>query len=162
MLNFFAHRFHLWLQWQSVEYYRRRMHLGTDVVLRPGLSVYKPRNIHIGNSVSIAVNCVLQAHGPISIDDFTLIGPDCVIVTASHDIHERGDKAFYGIQKKAVRIGRECWLGSGVIVLPGVTIGDYTVVAAGSVVSRDLPPGKICMGIPARPVKDRPAGPPEL
>ncbi|MCP3908832.1 MAG: sugar O-acetyltransferase, partial [Oceanicoccus sp.] len=121
-----------------------------------GLVVYKPRNVTIGNNVSININCTLQAHAPITIGDFTLIAANCLVITANHDLEKRGLDAFYTLEKRAVAIGSECWLGTGVIVLPGVTIGDATVVGAGSVVTHDLPSDKICVGVPARPVRNRP------
>lgn len=155
MIATLAHRLLGWLQRQSVRYLVRRMAVGDRVKIRSGLHVTKPENITIGNDVSIHVNCVLQAHAPIEIGDMTLVAANCTIVTANHDVSKTGLDAFYTLIKAPVKIGRECWLGAGVLVLPGVTIGDGCVVGGGSVVTHDLPPRTICVGVPARPIRDR-------
>jgi len=147
------------LQRQQVQFHMSRMHVGKRVRIKPGLVVAYPANIVIEDGVTINVNCVLQAHAPIRIGCHTLIAPNCTIVTARHDMSQRGDDTRLALIAEPVTIGSDCWLGAGVIVLPGVTIGDGVVVGAGSVVTRDLPPGMVCLGTPARPVKVRPLSP---
>ncbi|WP_246287277.1 sugar O-acetyltransferase [Lacticaseibacillus absianus] len=87
--------------------------------------------------------------GPIYVGDYTMIGPNVVLATAGHPVdpslRERGYQ-----YNMPVRIGRNCWLGAGVIVLPGVTIGDNVVVGAGSVVTRDLPDNVVAVGDPCK------------
>ena len=156
MLNLAAHRFLRWLERRRVRYYLARMTVGERVRIKEGLRVEKPRQVKIGSDVRINTDCILQAHGGIEIGDFTMLAARVTIVTANHDLSRRGVEAFDTLLEAPVRIGRHCWLGTGVIVLPGVTIGDGTVVGAGSVVTRDLPPGTICMGTPAWPVRERP------
>ena len=77
----------------------------------------------------------------------TMIGPNCVFATANHPIlPELREKAYqYNLP---IRIGRNCWLGAGVIVVPGVTIGDNTVIGAGSVVTKDIPANVVAVGNP--------------
>ena len=105
--------------------------------------------ITIGEGVFINYNCTFLDGGQITIGDHTLIGPNCQLYTPQHPMdylpRRRGDEIEHPIT-----IGRDCWLGGGVIVCPGVRIGDRTVVAAGSVVTRDLPPDVLAAGNPAR------------
>jgi len=156
VLNGLAHRVLRWLERRRVRYWLARMTVGERVRIKEGLRVEKPHKVTIGNDVRINTDCILQAHGGIEIGDFTMVAARVTIVTANHDLACRGVEAFDTLVEAPVRIGRHCWLGTGVIVLPGVTIGDGTVVGAGSVVTRDLPPGMICVGTPARPVRKRP------
>lgn len=154
MFKTFVHRLFLWMELQNVHYYRAKMHIGERVRIKRGLRARKPVNITIGNDVSIGCNVILQAHAPIYIGDFTKIAPGVIIVTASHDTSKRDYERTR--TTSPVKIGSNCWLGTGAIVLPGVTIGDGTIVGAGSVVVKDLPPEMICVGVPARPLKPRP------
>ncbi len=155
MLNSFIYRMRSWLDKRELAYWRSRMQVGRDVELKRGLCVSKPENITLGDHVSIGPNVTLQAHAPITVGTYTLIGAGTIIVTANHDLDERGLR-MRRIIEGPVRIGSSCWLGAGVIVLPGVTIGDGTMVGAGSVVTRDLAPDMICVGAPAKPVRARP------
>jgi len=159
MLALLAHRTLRWLERQRVRYYLARMNVGERVSIKEGLRVARPENVTIGSDVRINSDVLLQAHGPIDIGDFTMLASRCAIVTATHDMAKRGIEAFDTLTKAPVRIGRHCWLGVGVTVLPGVTIGDGTVVGAGSVVTHDLPPGMICAGVPAKPMRQRPSQP---
>ena len=152
-----AHSLLNWLERQRVRYYRKQMKsVGQGVVIQPGLRLSRPANISIGDNVNIHVNCVMQAQAPIEIGSHTLIAANCTIVTANHALDKRGTAALHTIERKAVKIGSDCWLGANVTVLPGVTIGDGVVIGAGSVVTRDMPENMICLGSPARPVKERP------
>jgi maltose O-acetyltransferase len=152
MFKLLAHRLLLWLENQDVRYYMAKMRVGNRVSIRKGLRVKNPANITIGDDVSINSNVILQAQAPIFIGDLTLIAAGVIIVTTNHDMSNRTAVT------SPVRIGRNCWLGVGCIVLPGVTIGDGTVVGAGSIVTKDLPPEMICVGVPAKPLKPRPKG----
>lgn len=146
-----------WLERGRTRHFQARLgQLGTDVRIFPGLFVERPENVIIGDHVRINVNCMLQAHARIEIGAFTMIGANCLIVTANHDVAKRGFAAFDTQLHRPVTIGRHCWLGAGVTVLPGVTIGDAVVVGAGSTVTKDLPPGGIYAGSPARFIKPRP------
>ncbi|HSW00630.1 MAG TPA: DapH/DapD/GlmU-related protein [Sedimentisphaerales bacterium] len=120
----------MFLQRQQVRYYMRRMHVGKRVRIRSGLLVFRPSNVTIEDGVTINVNCVLQAHAPIRIGRHTLIAANCTIVTATHDMSKRGDETRLALSAAPVTIGHDCWLGEGVTVLPGVTIGDGAVVGA--------------------------------
>lgn len=146
-----------WLErWRTRYALSRIQQVGEDVQIFEGLSVVRPENVILGNHVRINVNCLLQAHARIEIGDFTMIGASCIIVTANHNTSKRGMEAFDTQEHLPVKIGRHCWLGAGVTIVPGVTIGDEVVVGAGSTVTCNLPSGGIYAGSPARFIKTRP------
>ena len=110
-------------------------------------------HVHLGRNVytNYGVTFVDDTH--IYIGDFTMIGPNTVLATAAHpaDPELRRKGLQYNLP---VRIGRNCWLGAGVIVVPGVTIGDNSVIGAGSVVTRDVPPNVVAAGNPCRVLRE--------
>ena len=82
-----------------------------------------------------------------------MIGPNVTITAASHPI-DPALRSGSGLQyNHPVRIGRNCWIAAGVTILPGVTIGDNSVIGAGSVVTRDIPPDVLAFGVPCRVVR---------
>ncbi len=106
-------------------------------------------HVHLGNNVYTNFNLTLVDDTHIYIGDCTMIGPNVTIATAGHPI-EPGLRSR-GLQyNMPVRIGKNCWLGAGVIVMPGVTIGDNTVIGAGSIVTRDIPSNVVAVGNPCR------------
>ena len=108
------------------------------------------KNIHLGKGVFINSGCKFQDQGGIYIGDGSLIGHNTVIATLNHNIdpNNRGD-----IIPKPVKLGKKVWIGAGVIILPGVTIGDNSIIGAGSVVTKDIPSDMIAVGNPAKVVK---------
>lgn len=110
------------------------------------------KNCHFGKLVYANFNltCVDDTH--IYVGDYTMLGPNVVLASAGHPIQpELREQAYqYNLP---VRIGRNCWLGAGVIVLPGVTIGDNTVIGAGSVVTKDIPANVVAVGNPCRALR---------
>ncbi|MCI8553555.1 MAG: sugar O-acetyltransferase [Clostridiales bacterium] len=110
-------------------------------------------HVHFGKNVYANFNltCVDDTH--IYVGDATMIGPNVTIATAGHPIlPELREKAYQ--YNAPVHIGRNCWLGAGAIILPGVTVGDHTVVGAGSVVTKDLPAGVVAVGNPCRILRE--------
>ena len=105
------------------------------------------KNIRIGRNVFINACCCFQDQGGISIGNGTLIGHRVDIATINHGLRpeERMDHHI-----APVRVGRNVWIGSGSILLPGVTIGDGATVAAGAVVTKDVPEGAVVGGVPAK------------
>ena len=108
------------------------------------------KNIVLGKRVFINSGCVFQDQGGVSIGDDSLIGHNTVLATLNHDLRpeRRAD-----MHPAPIVIGRQVWVGSNVTVLPGVTIGDGAVVAAASVVTRDVPPRTVVLGSPAHAVR---------
>lgn len=106
-------------------------------------------HVHLGNYVYVNFNLTLVDDTHIYIGDYRMIGPNVTIATAGHPILPELREKTYQFNAP-VHIGRNCWLGAGVIVLPGVTIGDNTVIGAGSVVTRDIPSDVVAVGSPCR------------
>lgn len=126
--------------------------LGEDVTLRSPLFVDYGTNLHLGDRVFANFGLVALDVVAITIGADTQIGPNVQLLTATHPIEPgpRRDKWEAG---KPITIGANVWLGGGVIVCPGVSIGDDTIVGAGAVVTRDLPEGVVAVGNPARVVR---------
>lgn len=110
-------------------------------------------HLHLGNGIYInyGLTCVDDTH--IYIGDRTLMGPNCTLAAAGHPIDPELRRIGYQYNAP-VRIGQNCWLGAGVIVLPGVTVGDNAVIGAGSVVTRDLPSNVVAVGNPCRVLRE--------
>lgn len=112
-------------------------------------------HVHFGKNVYANFNLTLVDDTHIYVGDYTMLGPNVTLATAGHPIDPELRRE--GLQyNMSVRIGRNCWLGAGVIVLPGVTIGDNVVIGAGSVVTKDIPSNVVAVGNPCRVL--RPVG----
>lgn len=121
-----------------------------SVTLFPPLHSDFGKNLRIGKNVFINSGCRFQDQGGVSIGDDSLIGHNVVFATLNHplDPARRADVTPFPIT-----LGRNVWIGANVTILPGVSIGDDAVVAAASVVTRDVPAGALVMGSPARVVR---------
>lgn len=110
-------------------------------------------HVHFGKCVYANFNltCVDDTH--IYVGDYTMIGPNVIIATAGHPILPELREKTYQFNMP-VRIGRNCWIGAGAILLPGVTVGDNSVVGAGSVVTKDLPADVVAVGNPCRVLRE--------
>lgn len=108
------------------------------------------KNIKIGKHVFINSGCKFQDQGGITIDDGALIGHNAVLATLNHnpDPEKRSN-----LLPAPIHIGKRVWLGANVTVLPGVTIGDNAIVAAGAVVTRDVEKNTVVGGVPAKLLK---------
>lgn len=104
---------------------------------------------HFGKNIyaNYHLTCVDDSH--IYIGDYTMIGPNVTIVTATHPVLPELRELVYQYNLP-VHIGRNCWLGASVTILPGVTIGDNTVIGAGSVVTHDIPANVVAFGNPCK------------
>lgn len=110
-------------------------------------------HVHLGRNIYINYGARFVDDTHIYIGDYTMLGPNVVIATAGHPIDPELRKM--GLQyNMPVRIGCNCWLGAGVIVMPGVTIGDNTVIGAGSVVTKDIPSGVVAVGNPCKVMRE--------
>lgn len=128
------------------------LYCGKDVILKQEVMIIYPQNISIGDRSVIGERCYLRGPGKINIGMDCQIANNTIIVTSNHVI---GNKLYSDeVINKDVIIGNNVWMGSGVIILPGVTIGDNSVIAAGAVVSKDVPKDVIVGGVPAKILKN--------
>ncbi|MCL4164522.1 UNVERIFIED_CONTAM: hypothetical protein GTU68_021911 [Idotea baltica] len=113
-------------------------------------------NISIGSYSRVGDNCHLDGEGAVQIGEGSILAPSVVVLSSSH-IYDQDMCLPYsqGDKKAPVVIGRGVWVGWGAIILPGVTVGDAAVVAAGSVVAKDVRSGEVVAGNPARPIAER-------
>lgn len=106
----------------------------------------------MGNDVVLNEGVYINTRDTVTIGDGTHVSAFAIIHAGSLDVQDVRRPHF----KAPVVIGKNVWLATGVMVNPGVTIGDGCVVGAGAVVTRDLPPYTLCVGVPAKPIKDLP------
>jgi galactoside O-acetyltransferase len=128
--------------------------LGEGCYIEPPLHAnWGGHHVHLGAHVYANFNLTLVDDSHIYIGEYTMIGPNVTIATAGHPIApEYREKVFqFNIP---VHIGRNCWIGSGVVILPGVTIGDNTVIGAGSIVTKDIPANVVAVGNPCHVLRE--------
>ncbi len=124
--------------------------IGEDCWIEPPLHAnWAGRFVRFGNHVYANFGLTLVDDTEITVGDHTMFGPNVVVATAGHPILP--ELRRQGLQYNApVHIGRCCWIGAGALIMPGVSIGDNTVVGAGSVVTKDLPANVVAAGNPCR------------
>lgn len=127
------------------------MEIDESSAILPPFYVDFGRNIKIGKNVWIQQGCTFFDRGGIEIGDDTFIAPKVNLVTLNHVInpYERSTTVA-----KPIKIGKRVWIGIAATVLQGVTIGDNSIVAAGAVVTKDVPPNTIVGGNPAKVIKE--------
>lgn len=124
--------------------------------LDDGFALFPPfytdcgKNIHIGKNVFINSGCHFQDQGGITLGDGALIGHGVVLATINHHPHpaKRGNEYL-----KPIVIGKNVWIGSRAVITQGVTVGDGAIIAAGAVVTKDVPSNVVVGGIPAKIIK---------
>ena len=127
---------------------------GEDCYIEPPLhSNWGGKHVHFGKGVYANFNLTLVDDTHIYVGDYTMLGPNVVLATAGHPILPELRPLAYQYNMP-VHIGKNCWLGAGVIVLPGVTIGDNTVIGAGSVVTKDIPANVVAVGNPCKVLRE--------
>lgn len=124
---------------------------GDSVWMQPPFYCDYGSNIQLGARVFFNFNCVVLDVCEVRIGDYTLFGPAVQLYTAMHpmDAQLRRTQEF----ARPVDIGSDVWVGGGAIILPGVRIGSQAVIGAGSVVTRDVPPGVFAAGNPCRVIR---------
>lgn len=111
------------------------------------------KHVHFGKNVYANFNLTLVDDGHIYVGDYTMFAPGVIVATAGHPIlPELREKVYQ--YNMPVHIGRNCWIGAGAIILPGITIGDNVVVGAGSVVTKDLPSNVVAVGNPCHVIRE--------
>ncbi len=126
--------------------------VGKNPVVLPGFRCDNGRNIHAGDDFFANYNVTILDIAPVEIGNHVLIGPNTLISTVNHPMTPAGRRKHLGIAKP-VRIGDDVWLAGNVTIVPGVTIGNNVVVAAGAVVTKDVPDNVLVGGVPARILK---------
>jgi len=125
--------------------------IGKDVKIRPSAKVTYPWLLSIGDYSWIGDECTLYNLDKITIGKNVVISHKSYINTGGHDYQ----KVSFDIFSKPVILEDECWITSDVYVAPGVTVGKGSIISARSSVLKNIPSGKICIGTPAKPIKDR-------
>ena len=116
----------------------------------PPISGCFPRSTQIGRDVFINSGCHFQDQGGIEIGDGALIGHNVVLATIDHDLDPAMNRKNH---YAPIKIGAHVWIGSNATILSGVSIGEWSVVAAGAVVTKDVPPMTVVGGVPAKVIK---------
>lgn len=127
--------------------------VGADPAVLPGFNCDCGINISVGNAFLANYNVTILDRGPVTIGDNVMIGPGVVITAVGHPLSAEGRRQHLAYMKP-VKIGSDVWIGANASIMPGVTIGNNVVVAAGAVVNRDVPDNCMVGGVPARKLKD--------
>ncbi|MFH2085496.1 MAG: acyltransferase, partial [bacterium] len=125
--------------------------LGAGSTLHTGVRVFDPRNIRVGEGTIIGFSCFLDGRDQVTIGNHTDIASEVMIYSSEHDL----SSPEFSAVSSPVRIGSYVFIGPRAIILPGVTIGDRAVVGAGAVVTKDVGPGTIVGGVPAKLIGER-------
>lgn len=128
--------------------------IGEDCYIEPPLHAnWGGKHVHFGKAVYANFGLTLVDDTHIYVGDYTLFGPNVVVATAGHPIEpELRAKAYQ--YNMAVHIGKNCWIGAGAVIVPGITIGDNVVIGAGSVVTKDIPSNVVAVGNPCRVLRE--------
>ena len=132
--------------------------LGTwseNVAIMPHVHFDYGINTHFagGHFTFVNFDCVFLDTSPIYIGEDVFIGPKCVLACAGHPINSEQRRTEPLTQSKPIHIGNNVWLGASVTVIGGVTIGDGSVIAAGAVVTKDIPAGVVAGGVPCKVIR---------
>ncbi len=128
--------------------------LGEGCFIEPPLHAnWGGHHVHFGKNVYANFNLTLVDDTHIYIGDHTMIGPNVVIATGGHPLlPELRQKGYQ--YNAPVHIGKNCWIGAGAIIVPGITIGDHSVIGAGSVVTKDIPSNVLAVGNPCKVLRE--------
>lgn len=122
--------------------------IGEGSVVIPPMTVVRGKNVKIGRNVVVMNNSLFMSAGGITIEDDVKVAANVQLISNNHDLYER-----QVLTCKPVVLKRNCWIGAGATILPGVTVGENAVVGAGAVVTKDVEPDTIVAGNPARFIK---------
>ncbi|HUR77934.1 MAG TPA: DapH/DapD/GlmU-related protein [Acidimicrobiales bacterium] len=130
--------------------------VGDGVRIGPSVKVNAPAGLTLRDGVGVARNASLDARGGVTVGTNTLVGFESVLLSFTHR-YDRTDIPIkqQGMEAAPVLIGSDVWIGARAFVLPGVTIGDSSVIGTGSIVTKSLPAGVIAVGSPAKVLRNR-------
>ncbi|MCH5337931.1 MAG: sugar O-acetyltransferase [Acetatifactor sp.] len=128
--------------------------IGEGCYIEPPLHAnWGGHHVHFGKNVYANFNLTLVDDTHIYVGDYTMFGPNVVIATGGHPLlPELREKGYQ--YNASVRIGKNCWIGAGTIIVPGITIGDNVVIGAGSIVTKDIPSNTLAVGNPCRVLRE--------
>jgi maltose O-acetyltransferase len=148
-------RLRRWWEHVHVSHYKKQLgKCGKNVNLNYYTTIISPSGLEIGNNCLIAEYTTIFAGLGVSIGDNTMVSAGCCISSINHEITSRNRYASQEGKSAPVKIGNNVWIGMNACILPGVTIGDNSIIGAGSVVIRSIPSNEIWVGNPARRVKN--------
>ena len=127
--------------------------VGKNPNVLPGFRCDNGLNIHVGDEFLANYNVTILDISPVTMGDNVWIAPNTLITTINHPISPEGRRQHLGISKP-VKIGNDVWIGGNATILPGVTIGNNVIVAAGAVVTHDVPDNVIVGGVPAKVIRE--------
>ena len=126
--------------------------VGENAAVMPYFSCDDGKSIFIGKNFLANYNVSILDRAPVRIGDYVMIGPHTLIATVNHPISPMGRRKHLSVAKP-VTIGNDVWIGGNVTILPGVTIGNNVIVAAGAVVTKDVPDNCLVGGVPAKLIR---------
>lgn len=129
-----------------------RIRIGRDCLLKQHvyLRAGGAGRIEIGDRTQVNNFCSFYGYAPLTIGSGCMIAPGVRLLTTRHNPEGDRSEPNWGTEHEAVRIGDAVWIGANALVLPGVSVGDYSIIAAGAVVTKDVPPYSIVKGVPGR------------
>lgn len=127
--------------------------VGKNPTVLPMFNCDNGNNIHVGENFLANYNVTILDIAPVTIGDYVMIGPNTLITTVNHPLSPRKRREHIG-QAKPIIIGRDVWIGGNCTILPGVTIGNNVVIAAGAVVTKDVPDNYVVGGVPAKVIRE--------
>ncbi|GGG21705.1 transferase [Rhodococcoides trifolii] len=122
------------------------------VAMYPGLAVYGDAKVTLGRECVINAGCTFDATGPITMAPGSGLAYNCSVLTSTHELGP-SEKRYGPVVVGRVDIGRGVWVGANVTIFPNVTIGAGSVIGAGSLVTKDVPPNSLVMGVPGKVVR---------
>lgn len=122
--------------------------IGEGSRVMPGIKVVRGNRVKIGKGVVIMYNCLMMAAGTITIEDDVQVAANVQLISNNHDFHDRKILVC-----KPVVLKKNCWIGAGASILPGVTVNENAIVGAGAVVTKDVAPNTVVAGNPAKIIK---------
>ena len=126
--------------------------IGQNVFIEPDFICELGSNITIGNNVFINFGCIILDMGEVTIGNNTMFGPRVGIYTTNHAFNAE-ERVANIVVSKPIRIGNRVWLGADVKIVQNVTIGDNSIIGAGSVITKDIPPNVLAVGNPCRVIR---------
>lgn len=128
--------------------------IGEGCYIEPPLHAnWGGRHVHFGKNIYANYNLTLVDDTHIYVGDCTMFGPNVTVATAGHPILPELREQGYQYNA-SVTIGKNCWIGAGAVIVPGITIGDNVVIGAGSIVTKDIPSNSVAVGNPARVIRE--------